>query len=70
MSLPKSYEPEYGFQYQILTKYKSLRCFEHCDYAKDRNEKDYLLKEYKLAYGNDFTFRVIKLPKKYWSGKN
>lgn len=65
MSYPKAYEPEVGYKYQILTKYKN-QAFEHCDYAKDCSEKNHLLNEYKLAYGNEFRFKVILLPQKYW----
>ena len=66
MSKPKAYFPEHGYKYQILTKYRGERSFEHCDYAKDKEEKNYLVNEYKLAYGNDFTFNTIMLPTKYW----
>ena len=62
MTLPKAYEPEQGYKYQILTKYLNEN-WEHCDYAKDRQEKNYLLNEYKLAYGSDFSFKIIQLPK-------
>ncbi|SNS23232.1 hypothetical protein SAMN05446037_1006136 [Anaerovirgula multivorans] len=44
-------------KYQILTRYKN-GAWEHCDYAKDDCELNYLLDEYKMAYGKDFTFRV------------
>lgn len=67
MSYPLAYEPQQGSKYQILTKYRSERAFEHCDYAKDKQEKEYLLNEYKLAYGSNYTFKVILLPKKYWN---
>lgn len=69
MSKYKAYNPEYGYKYQILTKYRGERSFEHCDYAKDKEEKKYLLDEYKLAYGYDFTFKTIILPMKYWTAK-
>lgn len=68
MALPRAYKPEEGQMYQILVKCPDTREFEHCDYAKDRKERDYLVKEYALAYGAGFTFRVIKLPNKYWKG--
>ena len=68
MTLPKNYNPEYGYKYQILTRYKNERMFEHCDYAKNRQELQYLVNEYKLAYGNDYQFKSILLPKKYHMG--
>lgn len=66
MSKCIAYEPQQGYKYQILTKYQGERAFEHLDYAKDRTEKEYLLKEYRLAQGSDFTYTTILLPKKYW----
>jgi len=65
MTMPSAYEPEQGYKYQILTRYQS-QPWEHCDYAKDKAEKDYLLKEYRMAYSNDMSFKVIELPMKYW----
>ena len=41
----------------IYTKYKS-GSWEFCDSAKDEKELNYLLNEYKLAYGSDFSFKV------------
>jgi len=68
MTLPKMYEPIYGQRFQILVRFKEDRNFEHCDYAKDKAEKDYLCGEYQLAYrGMGAEFKVIELPKKYWS---
>jgi hypothetical protein len=66
MAQPKAYSPEQGYRYQILTRMTSEREWEHCDYAKDRTEKDYLLANYRSAYGSGFTFNVIELPQKYW----
>lgn len=68
MTRPAAYDPEYGYQYQILTRYQHQR-WEHCDYAKDRQERNYLVAEYRLAYGSDFSFRSILLPAKYWKKK-
>lgn len=65
--MPKAYSPEYGYKYQILTMCPGERSYEHCDYAKDKAEKDYLLKEYRLAYGAGFSFKTILLPAKYWN---
>lgn len=66
MTKPLAYKPEYGFQYQILTRPPGEKAYEHCDYAKDKTEKDHLLNEYRLAYGTGFFFKAIPLPRKYW----
>ena len=66
MSYPQAYDPQDGYRFQILTMSPYDRAYEHCDYAKDKTEKEYLLGEYRLAYGPSFTFKVIELPKKYW----
>jgi hypothetical protein len=65
MSYPKAYEPEQGYMYQILCKYQNSP-YEHCDYAKDKAEKNHLLENYRMAYGSEFSFKVILLPQKYW----
>jgi hypothetical protein len=66
MSRPKAYDPQEGYQYQILVMCPGTREYEHCDYAKDRQEKNQLIREYKMAYGPGFTFNSILLPQKYW----
>ena len=66
MSYPKAYDPQQGYMYQLLVKTPYDREYEHCDYAVDKGDKDYLLDEYKLAYGAGFIFKSILLPKKYW----
>ena len=53
-------EPEEGQKFQILCRYQGGD-WEHCDYAKDRAEKNYLLGEYRLAYGSGFEFKTIIL---------
>ena len=53
-------EPEEGQKFQILCRLHGDE-WEHCDYAKDREEKNYLLGEYRLAYGNGFEFKTIHL---------
>lgn len=65
MTMPTVYEPEEGYKYQILTRCGHT-AWEHCDYAKDRTERNYLLREYRLAYGAGFTFKSILLPSKFW----
>lgn len=68
MAYPKAYEPEIGYKYQILVMCPNDREYEHCDYAKDYNEKKFLVGEYSLAYGSGFRFKSILLPQKYWKG--
>ena len=65
MSRCKEYQPEQGYKYQILVRTKEQRAFEHLDYAVDRKDKDFLLKEYRLVYRSEGEFKTILLPKKY-----
>jgi hypothetical protein len=68
MSHPKAYDPQNGYQYQILVrhpKYNGTQ-WEHCDYATDKEDKKMLLENYKMSYGNGFEFKTIPLPAKYW----
>lgn len=66
MTMPKAYQPEQGYKYQILTRnLQYSREWDHCDYAKDKEEKNYLMQEYKLAYGSGWSFKSILLPQKY-----
>jgi len=67
MAYPKAYSPEKGYRYQILARMGGSREYDHVDYAKDREEKKFLLNEYRLAYrGMGAEFKVIELPMKYW----
>lgn len=66
MAHPKAYEPQQGYKYQILVMTPYDRAYEHCDYAIDKDEKEYLLENYRMAYGTGFSFKTILLPKKYW----
>ena len=68
MSRPKAYVPLQGYKYQILCRNQSYngREWEHCEHAIDNEHKDYLLKNYKEAYGIGWEFKTILLPKKYW----
>jgi len=67
MAKPQAYEPADGYKFQILARNPSYgRAWEHCDYAKDRQEKNYLIGEYRLAYGAGWEFQSILLPAKYW----
>jgi hypothetical protein len=67
MTMPKAYYPEQGYKYQILVWDNYNRCYDHCDHAKDKQEKNYLVGEYRLSFGNGFRFKVIELPRKYWN---
>lgn len=67
MPMPQEYEPQYGYKYQILCR--TGRRWEHCDYAKDKHEKNHLLENYASAYGGGWDFKVIRLPVKYWPAK-
>lgn len=70
MSMPKAYNPQDGYRYQILCLVPQYeRAWEHCDYAADRTEKNYLIGEYRLAYGPSYRFKSILLPQKYWPKK-
>lgn len=67
MPRPAAYDPQDGYKYQIFARNPSYgRCWESCDYAKDRTEKLYLVQEYRMAYGGGWEFKTILLPKKYW----
>lgn len=65
MAHPKAYSPEQGYKYQILCRYPKYNgnTWEHCDYAKDAQERSYLLKNYQ---GSGYEFKTILLPRKYW----
>lgn len=65
MARPKAYSPEQGYKYQILCR-ADRGAYEHCDYAKTRQELAFLLGEYHLAYGAGWEFSVETFPIKYW----
>lgn len=65
MARPQAYDPQEGYKYQIFCRHQS-RIWDHCDHAKDRKDKDYLIGEYRLAYGPGWEFKYIILPRKYW----
>lgn len=66
MTRPKTYSPQQGYKYQLFCReLPHQRQWDHCDYARDRREKDDLLAEYRLAYGPGFTFKVCRFPAKY-----
>lgn len=66
MPLPKAYDPQQGYMYQILVMCPNDREYEHCDYAVNSKDKKHLLDTYKLSYGVQFRFKTIPLPQKYW----
>lgn len=65
MSRPKAYDPREDYKYQIFCRYND-RTWDHCDYAKDYDEKKYLIGEYRVAFGSGWEFKTILLPRKYW----
>ena len=67
MTMPKAYAPERGYMYQILCRTFG-EGWEHCDYAKDKDERDYLIGQYQLAYGGNWDIKAYKLPRKWWIG--
>lgn len=68
MSRPLAYDPQQGYKFQILCRNQSYsRTWEHCDYAKNREEKNHLVKNYREAYGAGWEFQSILLPQKYWN---
>ncbi len=67
MPRPKAYDPEPGYKFQILCRNQNYdRAWDHCGYAVDRAEKDYLIQETRRAYGAGWEFQSILLPTKYW----
>lgn len=67
MPHPKAYDPAPDSKYQIFCRNKSYsREWEHCDYAESKADRDYLLVNYRQAYGAEWEFKTILLPKKYW----
>ena len=70
MSNPKAYDPQEGYRYHILCRNPDYgRRWEHCDYARDNREKNYLIGEYSLGYGPEWQFKAIVQPRKYWPTK-
>ena len=67
MPMPKAYEPQDGYRFQVLCRNQAYsREWEHCDYAKDRCERGHLLLNYRQAYGQGWEFKTIALPRKFW----
>ena len=68
MSMPQAYEPQQGYKFQILCRNQQYsRAWEHCDHAKDTQEKNYLIQNYRQAYGAGWEFKSILQPVKYWN---
>ena len=66
MTRLKDYDPQQGYMYQIFFRPHDVRTWESVDYATDRADLKYLLKEYEIAYGPGYMFTWEKLPRKYW----
>ncbi len=50
------------YRYEILCRSDDFSpCWEHCDYAVDVDELRYLLAEYRLAYGSNWEFQIVRL---------
>lgn len=47
-------------KYEIFCRYKN-QAWEHCDYAKDKTELNYLISEYRMAYGVGFSFKYKRI---------
>ncbi len=70
MTKPQAYDPQDGYMFQLFARNLSYgKTWEHCDYAKDRTERNYLQAEYAMAYGAGWEFKSIRLPRKYWQGE-
>lgn len=69
MSRPLAYDPQQGYMYQILVRNVEYdRQYDHLDYAVDRADRKMLMENYRLVYrGQGAEFKIITLPKKYWS---
>ena len=70
MPRPKAYCPEQGYTHQIFCRNQQYdRSWEHCDYAKGWKDKNYLISNYRQAYGAGWQFKTEQLPQKYWKEK-
>lgn len=67
MTRPKAYGPQQGYRFQILCRNYPERTWEHCDYAKDKDERVHLVSEYRLAYRRGWEFTTLQFPRKYWN---
>lgn len=68
MAHPKAYDPQHGYQFQILCMNPAYdREYEHCDYAKDRADLKHLMDNYRKAYPAGYQFKKILLPRKFWA---
>jgi len=64
MTMPKAYNPQQGYKFQILYRGYGVE-WEHLDYAASREERDYLLKEYQIAFHGRGQYKFIYLPARY-----
>lgn len=67
MTMPKAYDPQPGYTYQILVMCPGEREYEACDYAADKADLKHLLENYRDCYGPGYRFKSILLPAKYWT---
>ena len=66
MCIPKAYCPKQGYRYQILCRKHDTEEWEHCDYAVDTVERDYLINKYQMVYQGEYKFLSIQPPQKFW----
>lgn len=66
----KAYEPQEGYRFQLVARWTVSGAFEHLDYAVDSTELARLLKEYRLAFGTGWWYRIITLPQRFWPKKS
>jgi hypothetical protein len=66
MSQPTAYEPQHGVMFQIFCRMLQTEKWQHCDYAGNTKEKDFLLEAYAFDYPISMKFKTIQLPKSYW----
>jgi spore germination protein YaaH len=64
MTMPKAYNPQQGYKFQILYRGYGVE-WEHLDYAVSREDRNSLLKEYQIAFHKRGQYKSICLPAKY-----
>ena len=71
MTLPKAYDPQPGYKYQILCRHPEYAPgeWEHSEYCEGEQERVAYLAELRLAYGHAWQFKVIRLPRRCWPGR-
>jgi hypothetical protein len=66
MTRPKAYDPCIGQKYQLFGRWNSNEEYDHLDYARTKQEKDYIISEYHLG-SPAYMIKAILLPRKYWT---